>query len=268
MQYRFPTSFHRNLSLTGLLAATLMLMNVWSSPQARAQAGEKEVSLIIYIDQSASMAHKKDLVIKMMGRVVDQLDKACGKYRIAISQIGYWGWSKSPYIVGEPKFITEKHGTPGIKILEDRVQTVASETLSSPSEKLHSTIALSIEREHQELVTSDLVAALLISDAVPSAEDYTAEEALQRIHSFIPDKKFLAVGIIPQYLEHAKDPQCQIDEYPKAIRRLSEEELSQPHQFFRKSGGYTTDICYKNFEAQLDEFLHYVISSANCMLLM
>lgn len=257
----------RNNFLLALIGVSVSFSH-FPQAQSQAQTQDKEVSLIIYVDQSASMAPKKDLIARMMKRVVNQLDKACGKYRVAVSQIAYRGWSKSPYIVGQPKFITQEHGQAGIKILEDRVFELADKTATSPSEKLHSTIALSIEREYQEVATSDLVAALLISDAVPSSEDYTANEALAKIHSFIPGKKFLAVGIIPQYLEHSQDPQCTIDEYPKKIGQLTEEELSQPHRFFHGSGGYTTDICYRNFEAQLDEFLHYVISNAKCMLLM
>lgn len=229
-------------------------------------AQAKEVTLIIYVDQSQSMGYEAKVLSKMADVITQRLEKTCGKYRVAVSGISYVGSeARTPSIKGTPKFITERHGQIGVNLLRERILSMATSEFSS-KEKTYTTIVESFKREQSELYGSDFVATLLLTDAVPAFEEYTAAEALEEIYKIIPKRNFMSFGIVPSF--HLNQLSCSVDESPILVSSLSNKQLDQPYLFFRQSGGFVADVCSKDMNSQIDEFLSLVISNAECQQLM
>lgn len=227
---------------------------------------QKEVTLMIYVDQSQSMGSEARALSELTSVITQRLEKTCGKYRIGVSGLSYAdGALRTPKMEGAPKFITEKHGHVGIDLLRKRILSLAASDYLT-RERTYSTIVESFKREKSELLNSEFVATLLLSDATPAFEQYSATKALEEIYKIVPKYQFMSFGVIPNF--HHKDISCSVDEVPVSVASLTDEQLIQPYQFFRQSGGFVGNFCSDDLKKQIDEFLSLVISNAECQQLM
>lgn len=271
------------------ILATLMM---FTAPSAYAVA-DKKVSLIIYLDFSPSMTKHIRKVADLIPMMTERLERTCGNYQIATSNILYRNHNfnnLTPY--GIPAFITPETPRAQERIANRLRAPFGNNTsemieldgyylvTSSTEEITYSSIVASIEHNQSSLQNQDLVAALIVTDAVPAFENETPDSALQKIETLLPGTQFLAMAVgmkmfngMPKVLA----PNCRPDftgtpQNPH-IDLLSTEgwinpNLSSLEQFTRQSGGWVADICEDSYDSTLQDFIQTIILNAGCMQLM
>lgn len=257
---------------------------------------DKKVSLIIYLDFSSSMISKVHKVGRLVPIMAERLQRECGNYQIATSNIMYanHGFNQMvPY--GIPAFITPETPRAVERITNRMMAPFGGNTLeminldgiynvtSSTEEITYSSIVTSIEQNIDQLRDQDLVAALIVSDAAPAFEYETPESAIQKIRSLLPHSQFMAAAIAMKTfngMPRALGPNCRPDitGTPNAggygdtdilsTQGWINPDLSSLETFTRRSGGWVWDICEDDYEATLQDFIQTMILNAGCSLMM
>lgn len=265
---------------------------IFAATSAHANA-DKKVSLIIYLDFSASMTKHIQKVADLIPMMTERLEKTCGNYQIATSNILYHNHhfnNLTPY--GTPTFITPETPRAQERITNRLTAPFGSNTremialegqyhvTSSTEEITYSSIVASIEHNLPSLQNQDLVAALIVTDAAPAFDHETPSSALQKIETLLPNTQFLAMAVgmkmfngMPKTL----GPNCRPDftgtSQNPSLDLLSTDgwinpDLSSLEQFTRQSGGWVADICEDSYDSTLQDFIQTIVLNAGCMQLM
>lgn len=258
---------------------------------------KKKVLLHIQTDRSPSVKIKLPLITQAFVEAVTKtLDvyKKCLEYKVSVGNMMYRDVARErdlrPYHhVDQPMFLTRD--TPNAaELLEKRiVDPVGAMGADSKrgkilagweptKEVLFSGVAEAFLSFKDEIKGQDVVASLLVSDAVPNYETYNPAGAYNTIKSLIGEAEFTASIIGFHYRKHDHwYPTMQNGEQCNADRNgLSSGERAQINQnfigidklyeFVEMSDGSMWDICEPSeFDIAIQTFIIQVLEKAQCL---
>lgn len=268
-----------------------------------ASFAQQEVSIRIVMDMSDTInKFKAGFLLNLIPRLNKKLSKQC-RYNIAVGGITYSDTASKPYLEPfyNPEFFEPAYITPdtfmGDDLLRNRMvhpvlsvggvdtergQAVLSSIGGKEITFSSVTDAVIHDLEAGYFEGKSVVSALLITDAVPEADD--PRKHLEIIKERLGDRKFVA-GVLAFDFEtwgssgfskggcpadtsvgggpmtHTYDSQAK-----RFVSRVRSDRMYQLHQFAKEGGGALWDICSPSeYEKAIEHYIQILLMKAGCL---
>lgn len=252
-------------------------------------ADNRSVTVYFFVDGSASMEGHQQRLSQAADVFAQTLQKRCGKYQIAVSTISYDEYYRKAEtdrfikntenaearVFGQPKYLTQN--TPnGASLLKLRIagQSAPSQGMFT-REITYSSIPTVLAQERDIVRNSRYVATVMITDAVPTYEQYKPREALNEIAKYVPLSRFSSYFIVHPSNDYDLWHQGNYDEICSIDSNLGVPEkdtaLAQTYNnLARESYGGILDICSEQngYIEGLKQIVNEIVNEAGCQALM
>lgn len=241
------------------------------------------VTLIFYVDLSESVQNKTEAIARVASVAQEELEASCGPAEYAVSNLQYWEPNQKIFLGGE--LIFEEGGEPFItnevdgggdiiarrlmmgytKIARFVTKLDGSNYFVNGFERTYASVIGTIAshlRQSPRLSNRQLVASLMITDAVPGFELVGSAQAVEDIKARIGGRDYMA-GVIGAIGESCRDSSLLYsrNEQPGGYVH-SPESLIQTTRF---TDGYYGSICdVETIEEKVRAFIKKIIKRAGC----
>ena len=242
-------------------------------------------TLMILLDLSTSMDIHRSKLTALAPILKESLEDNACRFNVMVGNIAYKGHDANLFYlkpIGDPAVVTES--TPdGPEIIYNRILDPIGSAVNPAKvmrrgglERTYSSIAMSIQANKKILQDSDVVGALLLTDAAPGFEKYTPEDAYGSIMESLGPKTAFYSGIISPHLTNGMTvPEshlnCPIDFSTKQtvgqpIDHLGfvTHNMSAINEFSNWVGGLQWEICEPDYNQRLRVFINTILAIAGC----
>lgn len=250
-------------------------------------AAPAKITLVIYLDLSASMGQHRNQLANMAEGITSELTAKCGDYEILVNNLHY----ASEYIQGgevikasenEPDWITKNTYNRDL-LLKSRIRydsNIASflgATVfeADSRERTYTSVVDSIKEKLGSAPSGYLnpsaLGVLILTDAAPVFEVLNPEEASLKFVEEIGPRKRYMVGSLG-----AKSESCMDFRYPEESKSTLEpqadlDKVSWLQEFTRLNRGYNWDICSTDrnkemelLEQSVKDYMIMLMEEAKC----
>lgn len=245
----------------------------------------KDITVMFYVDNSPSMFKKRQKLATLVPKIDAALKNSCGDSRISVNNILYRDLPMGDMRpIGTPAFINKT--TPDTlleiqnRILNPGIYATDPNSLdrdgdsAGRNEVTYSTVSRSLAANISDLADQDFVGIFILSDAIPTFEFGTPQEEIANISKVLGTIPFLA-GALGGFMEtDAKEngfvelaEDCSADNATKKGFDTSEwmtPNLLGLQEFTEISGGFTWNICEKDFDSSISQFINRLLIAAEC----
>lgn len=257
----------------------------------QAQAQKDTASLLVLIDLSSSMSKHRAKLVQLAPLVEEAMKKSSCKIQVGVGNIEYvkprhannlkpWGrpaWVTKDTPDGPDKIyqrISDPEGVVYPDGDEDRYGLA-----SSGSEITYSSLVDSIKKNIDAFKTSSVVGTILLTDAAPSFEKYTPEQAARMIHDLLGSKtSYISAVIGPELSKGMMVPdqslfQCVPDFNgtqltPGSLLSTSNwetKDIEAINKFTKSVRGSQWDICQPNYDRELQQLIYQILIAGGCL---
>ncbi|NQZ02086.1 MAG: hypothetical protein HRT45_15610 [Bdellovibrionales bacterium] len=247
------------------------------------------MTLLVYVDMSASMTTHRNQLADMAGWITDELKAKCGDYEVLVNNLTYeTEFAKGGEIVrgkDQPAWVTKD--TPnGKEIIRRRIAYNSwdpafyyTTMLNSDSrEKTYSSV---LETLPQRLALApsgnspgSAVGILILTDAAPVFETHSPEDASLMLINQLGPRPYM-VGALGARSESCMDTSYANNEFSEELIQADPSKINWLNEFVALNQGYNWSICADDrdeeaelLERSVKDYMIMLMEEAQCMVMM